>query len=206
MGKWGNCDFSELKEFAEKMEKLSADQSREFCEAVAKELAARLLAKVIKRTPVGKAPKLASEKTKVVIGTNGKKKSFLTAEAARHEKYWGGYSGGTLRRGWTAETHEEAEAGKKDTVDVNKYVENIQVTKEGTNYVIVITNPVEYASYVEYGHIQTPGRYVPALGKRLKSCWVPGKLMMTTSEKEVGAIAPALLQKRLEQKLSEVFG
>ena len=28
---------------------------------------------------------------------------------------------------------------------------------------------MEYASYVEYGHRQEPGRYVPALGKRLKN-------------------------------------
>lgn len=39
-------------------------------------------------------------------------------------------------------------------------------------------NNVEYAAHVEYGHRQTPGRYVPAIGKRLKKDFVPGKKML----------------------------
>lgn len=41
-----------------------------------------------------------------------------------------------------------------------------------------IYNNVKYAAHVEYGHRQTPGRYVPAIGKRLKKDFVPGKKMM----------------------------
>lgn len=33
---------------------------------------------------------------------------------------------------------------------------------------------VEYAPYVEFGHHQEPGRYVPAIGKRLVRDFVPG--------------------------------
>lgn len=33
----------------------------------------------------------------------------------------------------------------------------------------------EHAPHVEYGHRQTPGRYVPAIGKRLKASFVPGQ-------------------------------
>lgn len=33
----------------------------------------------------------------------------------------------------------------------------------------------EHAPHVEYGHRQTPGRYVPAIGKRLKESFVPGQ-------------------------------
>lgn len=33
-------------------------------------------------------------------------------------------------------------------------------------------------AHVEYGHRQTPGRYVPAIGKRLKKDFVPGKKML----------------------------
>ena len=40
--------------------------------------------------------------------------------------------------------------------------------------VYVGTN-VEYAPYVELGHSQQPGRYVPKLGKRLKASWVNAK-------------------------------
>ena len=33
----------------------------------------------------------------------------------------------------------------------------------------------EHAPHVEYGRRQTPGRYVPAIGKRLKASFVPGQ-------------------------------
>lgn len=39
----------------------------------------------------------------------------------------------------------------------------------------IIGTNVSYAPYVEMGHHQEPGRYVPALGKRLKKSFVPGK-------------------------------
>lgn len=46
--------------------------------------------------------------------------------------------------------------------------DNEQVT------LLVGTN-VEYAPYVELGHRQQPGRFVPKIKKRLKRSWVPGK-------------------------------
>ena len=39
----------------------------------------------------------------------------------------------------------------------------------------VIGTNVDYAPYVELGHHQQPGRYVPAIKKRLKKSWVDGK-------------------------------
>ena len=45
-------------------------------------------------------------------------------------------------------------------------------TDDNTEY--ICTN-VSYAPPVELGHHQEPGRYVPAIGKRLKREWVPGK-------------------------------
>jgi len=79
--KWGGCDFRQLKNLQEKLDKLQKDDFDAFCQEVAKELAARLLAKVIKRTLPGQYP---AETGKV---------------------------GGTLRRGWTAKTEAEAIAG-----------------------------------------------------------------------------------------------
>lgn len=67
--------------------------------------------------------------------------------------------GGTLRRGWHAG----------------------HVERRGAFYITSVRNSVEYAPYVEYGHRQTPGRYVKALGKRLVKSWVDGKFMMTNS-------------------------
>lgn len=46
-------DFRELKRMQKKMERLEKAGFDKFCEDAAKELAARMLSKVIKRTPVG---------------------------------------------------------------------------------------------------------------------------------------------------------
>lgn len=72
MGKNGNVNFQDLEKFRQKLEQnLTGKELDLFIESCAKELVARLLAKVIKRTPVGQYP-----------NSSGKK-------------------GGTLRRGWT---------------------------------------------------------------------------------------------------------
>ena len=47
------------------------------------------------------------------------------------------------------------------------------------DYVEVIGSPTEYAPYVEFGHHQEAGRYVPAIGKRLVRDYVPGKPYLT---------------------------
>ncbi len=41
-----------------------------------------------------------------------------------------------------------------------------------------IVNTADYASFVNYGHRQQVGRYVPAIGKRLKKPWVEGQYML----------------------------
>ena len=48
-------------------------------------------------------------------------------------------------------------------------------TKEGKDTVVNVGSNVEYAPYVELGHTQEPGRYVPAIGKRLVADHVDGK-------------------------------
>ena len=166
MAKWGRADYKQLKALADKLKQMETDpRIPQFCEECSKELAARLLALVIPRTPVGVYP----EET-------GKK-------------------GGTLRRGWTA--------GRKTAPSV--YANSLPVTKNGSTYTIEVINPVEYASYVEFGHRQEPGRYVPAIGKQLKASWVNGKYMLTISEGELEQIAPRILSQKLERFLEEIF-
>lgn len=150
------ANYKQLTEFQKKIEKLNNDQKEEFLEACCKELAARLLAKVIKRTPSDT---------------------------------------GVLRRGWTGGVKENATA----------YANSLSVKHEGGKYHIDIINPVEYASYVEYGHRQTPGRYVPELGKRLKQGWVQGKFMLTISENELNQMSDKILQAKLNKFMKEVF-
>lgn len=106
-----------------------------------------------------------------------------------------GRVGGTLKRGWT---------GGKD-IDPVSYANSLRVTHKGNNYIIECTNPTEYASYVEFGHRQHPGQYVPAIGKRLVASWVPGKKFMTISEDEVKGMTPALLSKLIEERMRKLF-
>lgn len=174
MAKWGKVDFRELKHLQERLQDLE-DTLDEFCEQTSKELAARLLSLVIPRTPIGTYPK----------GT--------------------GKNGGTLRRGWTAKTHAEAEGGTghPSAAQAKEYAQSLPITKSGGTYTIELINPVEYASYVEFGHRQTPGRYVPAIGKRLKASWVDGQYFLTVSEEKLRAMAPGILQRKLDAFLRE---
>lgn len=80
--------------------------------------------------------------------------------------------GGTLQKGWTIQP----------------------IRKEGSNYIIEVINPTEYASYVEYGH-----RTANHKG------WVPGQFMMTISEKEINRITPRVLEAKLNKWLSEAL-
>lgn len=176
-------DTSELKDFNKKLKKLSAEMKNEFFIDCGNELSARVLRRVAKRTPVGVKPEKPKERTARVKGKSGKSRTFLTPEAALYEQYWAGYVGGTLRRGWVADP----------------------TRRYGSAYIAKVYNNVKYARYVEYGHRQKVGRYVPALGKRLKKSWVKGQYMLRDSEKEIKEIAPELMRRRLNSKLKEVF-
>ena len=59
--------------------------------------------------------------------------------------------------------------------------EHGQVQKDGDKYTIELGSDCEYAKYVEEGHRQQVGRYVPAIGKRLKKPFVQGKHMLRDS-------------------------
>lgn len=153
--KTGGVNYDELEKFKQNVEKsLDADAIDAFIESCAKELAARLLAKVIKRTKVGVYPK-----------ESGKK-------------------GGTLKRGWTGGVHQSAAS----------YAQSLKVHHFGNHYVIEIINPVEYASYVEFGH-----------RTRNHKGWVKGEFMLTISEQEIQADAPRVLENKLKKKLKECF-
>lgn len=195
-------EFDELKKLRDDLIKIR-DEMDNFISDCAKELAARLLRKVIKRTPVGHKPNIGESIAKVT-GVKGKKRSFLTREGAILDKYWNDYRGGTLRRGWTAKSEEEAKTSGANP-SIGAFVDSIKVSKKGENFEIIVMNPVHYASYVEFGHFQQKGRYVPALGKRLKNSWVKGRFMLTISEDEIRKITPALLEKKLKIHLENIL-
>lgn len=92
-----------------------------------------------------------------------------------------GRKGGNLRRGWISK-------GNRSAVD------GFVIEKEGDNYMVTITNSVEYSSYVEYGH------RTGATG------WVAGKLMLTHAELQIEKASPLILEKLLYKKLKEALG
>lgn len=80
MPSWGKCDFGELKKLQRRLQDLEKVDLDKFCMDASRELAARLLALVIPRTPVGVYPKGS------------------------------GKTGGTLRRAWTGSAKGGAKA------------------------------------------------------------------------------------------------
>lgn len=161
--RWGNVDYKQLQKLRDNLQKLQDMDLDKFCEDVSKELAARLLALVIPRTPVGQYPK-----------SSGKK-------------------GGTLRRGWTSKTQADA-ASRGGSNDAKAYAEALPVRKSGNAYTIEVINPVEYASYVEFGHRTRGG-----------DGWVPGQYFLTLSEQDLERLAPSVIERKLEALLREVF-
>lgn len=154
MARTGTFNFRDFEKIQQNLEKLNQEQVDIFIDACAKELAARLLAKVIKRTPVGEYP-----------NSSGKK-------------------GGTLRRGWTNGKNQSAVS----------YAASLPIHHFGNTYVVEIINPVEYASYVEFGH-----------RTRNHKGWVNGRFMLTISEQELQSAVPAIIEKKLMKQMGELF-
>lgn len=129
-----NCDYEQLVQFRDKLERLQKVYSQEFIEKCAKSLASRLLQRAKKGTPVDT---------------------------------------GHLRDSWTIG----------------------EIRKSNGIYEIEVINPVEYASYVAYGH-------------RTKSHtgWVPGHMeMIVIPEQKIQQIAPKVLEQMIQKKLQELI-
>lgn len=62
-----------------------------------------------------------------------------------------------------------------DGTKSGSYSGNAPVEDDENHKSVYVGTNVEYAPYVELGHSQEPGRYVPKLGKRLVASWVNGK-------------------------------
>ena len=175
MGRMGNFNVSGLEKFRDELNKLQNPD--DFVESCAKELAARLLRMVVKRTPVGDY----SHEIEVVAKRDSK--NHKKGDVYKKKVNPSGKKGGTLRRGWTGQKRSSAQ----------EYVDSLTVHHFGDTYVIEIVNPVEYASYVEYGH-----RTANHKG------WVKGHFMMTISEQELEKIAPKVLEQKIKKILSNI--
>ena len=180
-----SINLSGLTKYQKNLKRIQQNKGM-FFSLCARELAARLLRKVIKRTPVG---------------VNPTDRGYDISEET-YDTYWAGYNGGTLRRGWMAKTEKEAESG--GVSDVMAFVDSLNVEKHSNVYQITVTNPVHYASYVEYGHRQRVGRFVPAIERRLKRSWVEGQFMLKISEDELRVQSPAIIQRNIEKWLRQM--
>lgn len=86
---------------------------------------------------------------------------------------------GQLRRGW--------------------YIARLNSTRA------LLKNPISYAEYVEYGHIQNVGQYVPKLGKRLKAAWVPGVFFAQKSEEIIRKHADNIIRPIIIEELEKMI-
>lgn len=134
-----------------------------FCEIAARALARRLLELVRQSTPVGQYPPSS------------------------------GKQGGTLHRGWVAETHSEAAAGSGLTTAAQalQYAQSLEVEKSGHCYIVRVKNPVKYASYVEFGHRTVNGGFVP------------GQYFLTSAEAILENEKDRILERELTKYLKE---
>lgn len=186
MPTWGKFDFSQFEKFTRRVKAMSQDIDRLYRDC-AKELAARLLRDVIKNTAVSDG----IYKAVFVYDAGHDSGDFFLKRVG---------SGGTLRRGWMYKTQEEAETNKKNK-SVKDIVSELNIIKNGSSYRVNIVNCVEYASYYEYGHRQRPGRFVPQIGKSLKSSWVEGHFVMTNAEAKVNVYAGKIVEKKVNEYL-----
>lgn len=195
MGQAAKINIAGLEVMKKNLENIQKNQA-EIMASLVKSLGALLLRKVIFRTPVGdyendfQTYKRDNKKKGIKAGDvkydkngNAKRKGYKSV-ISKNVTYIYRRRGGNLRRNWTIG----------------------QVFKNGNMYSVEVINPTHYASYVEYGHRQTPGRFVPVLGKKLKRAWVPGRFMLTISENEIKENMDAILEKKLDSILKKVFG
>ncbi len=116
MGRMGKFSASDLKQLQKQLEKVRARDVDAFVEACAKELAARLLAEVIKRTPVGD-----------YHGGEYECKVRKGSKPIHHGRKVEGKQGGTLRRGWTiGEIRNEGGVYKIDVINPVEYASYVE--------------------------------------------------------------------------------
>ena len=130
----GKFDFKDVKKLQKNLQRMQ-NEFPQFMEECIKELAGRLLAKTVERTPV--------------------------------------------RTNWLREHWQLGEI----------------VRLPGGGVHVEIVNNVEYALYVEYGHVT-----------RLRTGWVNGKFMLTLSVQELERELPSIMERKLKKYMEKHMG
>lgn len=160
-------DFRGLRDFAKQLNAIPTDS---MCKEAVTQLGEVYLASAKRNTPVGTAKAFDSE---AVDKETGKKGQWVKARA-------------------------DLVGGKKNLRKINKNYKLLSssehmrrswqignVEKRGRTYRIKVSNTASYATFVDKGHRQTPGRFVPILGKKLVGNYVKGLKITDKAEKAV---------------------
>lgn len=80
-----------------------------------------------------------------------------------------------------------------DTGNLRKAWRITDVKKDGDTYQVTIYNNADYADYVEFGHRTIDHKN-----------WVPGKFMLTISERQIEAVIESIVDRHLEEAFSKL--
>ena len=85
------------------------------------------------------------------------------------------------------------------TGNLRRSITSGEVELNGNEYSMAVGSSLSYARYVEEDHKQEVGRYVPAIGKKLKKEFVPGNHVIKDS---VDLYQPKLI-KRIQERVEK---
>ena len=91
-----------------------------------------------------------------------------------------------------------------DTGDLRRSWELTGPDKKGSKFEMDLANNLEYALYIEYGHRQEPGRFVPAIGKRLKADFVKGHYMLRDGTRRLEESLKPAVQKEVRKAIESL--
>lgn len=192
-------DFNGFEDMRRKLEQLNSPQAKQACLGAATKLLAQVyLGEAIKNTPVGGAKQFNVDKKtyKHIRATEVNAKSFTAAKrqgnAAKHIKT--GKGGIKRYMVTTASEHMRRSWGAGE------------LKRSGKTYAVKVFNSASYASYVNDGHRQKPGRFVPILGKRLVKNYVEGLYITNKAEKKVRKASGKLLSQVISEYLRRGLG
>lgn len=94
---------------------------------------------------------------------------------------------------------------KKNTPVDTGQLRRSWMVREASALRVVVVNYASYAEYVEYGHRQRPGRFVPKLGKRLKHSWVRGQFFAKRTGESVRKSAPAIMRPIVIREVEKII-
>ena len=91
-----------------------------------------------------------------------------------------------------------------DTGDLRRSWTLTGPDKKGLKFEMDLANNLEYVEFVEYGHRQEPGRFVPAIGKRLVADYVPGSYMLRDGTRRLEETLKPAVQKEVRKAIESL--